>query len=239
MEGIVPLQRAALFNLVDALTPHPDDPGDPDNPLGPYGPIGPVIRRILGELDYVLLNPQPLPPRIARRLHELRNDIDLVLLNPQPLPPREGPLPDPWRFTTDVIGRLGPHPQPWRVGTAARHAIAAMIARFRQAEFADHGEQSERSFTAFRAELRDLVDDWCGNRPPRWPWPWPPRRDRRELYGEELLVAGAQFSRIAEAMADNPLRDDFAAAATQFLETGLKRLDEAHAPSHATREASV
>ena len=52
---------AAVFDAV--LYPHPDDPGDPSSPWGPYGPIGPVISGLLRDLSWVLLNPQPLPPR--------------------------------------------------------------------------------------------------------------------------------------------------------------------------------
>jgi hypothetical protein len=56
--------RAALVRLLDAvLYPNPDDPGDPSSPWGPYGPIGPVISGLLRDLSWVLLNPQPLPPR--------------------------------------------------------------------------------------------------------------------------------------------------------------------------------
>src|SRR5215210_743161 len=60
--------RAALVRLLDAvLYPNPDDPGDPSSPWGPYGPIGPVISGALRDLSWVLLNPQPLPPREIRR----------------------------------------------------------------------------------------------------------------------------------------------------------------------------
>src|SRR5215212_2534122 len=56
--------RAALVRVLDAvLYPNPDDPGDPSSPWGPYGPIGPVIGGALRDLSWVLLNPQPLPPR--------------------------------------------------------------------------------------------------------------------------------------------------------------------------------
>ena len=56
--------RAALVRLLDAvLYPNPDDPGDPSSPWGPYGPIGPVVSGLLRDLSWVLLNPQPLPPR--------------------------------------------------------------------------------------------------------------------------------------------------------------------------------
>src|SRR5215204_2144592 len=64
MNQPINLTRAALVRLLDAvLYPNPDDPGDSSSPWGPYGPIGPVISGLLRDLSWVLLNPQPLPPR--------------------------------------------------------------------------------------------------------------------------------------------------------------------------------
>src|SRR5215207_2419487 len=64
MNEPVNVTRAALVKLLDAMRyPNPDDPGDPSPPWGPYGPIGPVIGGVLRGLSWVLLNPQPLPPR--------------------------------------------------------------------------------------------------------------------------------------------------------------------------------
>ena len=67
MNQPINVTRAALVRLLDAvLYPNPDDPGDPSSPWGPYGPIGPVISGLLRDLSWVLLNPQPLPPRDIR-----------------------------------------------------------------------------------------------------------------------------------------------------------------------------
>src|SRR5215208_4036258 len=65
MSEPVNVTRAALVKLLDAvLYPNPDDPGDPSPPWGPYGPIGPILGGVLRDLSWVLLNPQPLPPRV-------------------------------------------------------------------------------------------------------------------------------------------------------------------------------
>ena len=64
MNEPVNVTRAALVKLLAAVGyPNPDAPGDPSSPWGPYGPIGPVIGGVLRSLSWVLLNPQPLPPR--------------------------------------------------------------------------------------------------------------------------------------------------------------------------------
>jgi hypothetical protein len=91
MNQPINVTRAALVGLLDAvLYPNPDDPGDPSSPWGPYGPIGPVISGLLRDLSWVLLNPQPLPPRDIRlAISGALRDLSWVLLNPQPLPPRE------------------------------------------------------------------------------------------------------------------------------------------------------
>src|SRR5215218_9610361 len=68
MNQPINVTRAALVRLLDAvLYPNPDDPGDPSSPWGPYGQIRPLISGPLRDLSWVLLNPQPLPPRQFRR----------------------------------------------------------------------------------------------------------------------------------------------------------------------------
>ncbi len=91
MNEPINVTRASLVRLLDAvLYPNPDDPGDPSPPWGPYGPIGPVISGALRDLSWVLLNPQPLPPRDIRLvISGALRDLSWVLLNPQPLPPRD------------------------------------------------------------------------------------------------------------------------------------------------------
>ena len=64
MNEPVNVTRAALVKLLAAVRyPNPDDSADPSFPWGPYGPIGLVIGGALRDLSWVLLNPQPLPPR--------------------------------------------------------------------------------------------------------------------------------------------------------------------------------
>jgi hypothetical protein len=136
-------------------------------------------------------------------------DWSWVMLNPQPLPP--DPPPD--------VRVAGPVPDPWRAAVVARQAIERLVA---EAQFGEvsHGDGA---FEAVRAHVFEFVDDFCGTRPPRWPrpWPWPPTRDPR---GMDLLMAGAQFQKTADAMTDNPLQADFSAAADRFFSIGLERM---------------
>lgn len=144
---------------------------------------------------------------------------DVVWLNPQPLPPVGGPVPDHWRLS-------GPLPDPWRAALLARLAIDRLVAEGQHAEVA---ERAEGGHDAIRIWIAQLVDEFCGNRPPRWPlpWPWPPKLDAAQLRPMDLLMVGAQLQRAADAMVDNPLQAGFAAAADQLLETGLQRLESA------------
>ncbi len=91
MNEPVNVTKAALVKLLDAVRyPNPDDSADRSFPWGPYGPIGPVVSGLLRDLSWVLLNPQPLPPRDIRlAISGALRDLSWVLLNPQPLPPRE------------------------------------------------------------------------------------------------------------------------------------------------------
>jgi hypothetical protein len=142
-------------------------------------------------------------------------DLSWALLNPQPLPPRTGASHDPWR--------LGPQPDPWRLAVLARTLIDRVVTQYQFAEVAGAIEQSEQAMGHIRSYIREIVEDWCGTRPPKWPWPWPPRFDAAQLRPIDLLVAGAQFQKAAAL--DNPLTPDFSAAADRLIETGLKRME--------------
>jgi hypothetical protein len=133
-----------------------------------------------------------------------------ILLNPQPLPPV-----------------AGPHPEPWRSAFLARMVIDQAVAQYRLAEILSTGEQSEKAFEVVRSVIHEFVDDYCGNRPLRWPFPWPlPLRWETVQIGPlDLLTAGAQFQKAADAMADKPLQANFSAAANQLFEAGLRRME--------------
>jgi hypothetical protein len=140
-------------------------------------------------------------------------DLSWVMLNPQPLPP--DPPPDLWRF--------GPLPDPWRATLFARQTIDRLVTEARFGEVAAGSVQADQVIEVVRAHVFEFVDDFCGNRPPRWPRPgaWPPTRNPGGL---DLLLAGAQFQKAADAMSDNPLRADFSAAADRFFSIGLERM---------------
>jgi hypothetical protein len=204
MDESITISKASLVQLIGDLYPDPNDPGDPSNPWGPYGPIGPVISWALRHVSWALLNPQPLPP----------------VAGPGPVPwSLAGPGPQPWIFEW----RSGPRPIPW----LARMVIDRIVAEYQFAEVAAGARRSEGALEGVRIRISEFVDDFCGTRPPRWPlpWPWPPKLDPAQIRSLDLLMAGAQFQRAADAMADNPLQADFTAAADRLLETGLKRLE--------------
>jgi len=221
------LTKALLIRLLDGLLyPNPDDPGSPNNPWGPYGPTGPVIRQLLHELSRVLLDPQPLPPYL-----DPRRRWASVMLNPQPLPPN----PDPWRKWASVMLNpqplppvAGPQPDPWRTAFLARTVIDQAMAQARSAELLSGGSQAEGALEAARSYLSEFVDDFCGTVPRRWPlpWPWPLTSEPAPRDPLDLLVAGAQFQKVADAIVDNPLQADLHAAADRLFEAGLKGLEE-------------
>ncbi len=128
-----------------------------------------------------------------------------VLLNPQPLPPKGH----------------------WRSASVAQLTIARALALHEAAEvLASDG--GERAMGRIQRNVGGL-DDWCGTRPhPRpYPWPWGPLvRGTEELQPIELIVAGAQFQKAADALEGSALRETFQGAADRLLETGLARLEK-------------
>lgn len=188
--------KAALLDLLNwAALPNPDDP---DSPIGPYS----------SDLSWALLNPQPLPPKEGPFPDPWRRLL-WVLLNPQPLPPKQGSQPDPWRSAFQ-----------------ARMVIDQAVGLYRAAEMQVSGVDTERAYEAARMSISEFVDDYCGNVPRRFPSPWP-----SPLGGEfgvrsprELLAAGTQFARAADATQDSMLQSELQAAADQLLETGLSQM---------------
>jgi hypothetical protein len=172
---------------------------NPDDPGDPSNPWGPY---------------GPIGPVIGWALRQ----VSWVALNPQPLPP----VPDPWRVA-------GPIPQPWRAALLARVTIDRLVAEGQSAEVATDTGRVESGHDAIRTRIAELVDEFCGNRPPRWPLPspWPPKLDATQLHPVDLLVIGAQFQKAADSMVDNPLQADFSAAADQLLQTGVQRVESA------------
>jgi hypothetical protein len=191
----ITISKSSFVDLLGNLYPDPEDPG-------PYGPIGPVIGWAVRDTSWVLLNPQPLPPKA-------------------------GPGPVPWRIA-------GPGPQPWwlRPGPVpwlARMVIDRVVAEYQFATLATEAGRSEGALEGVRIRISEFVDEFCGTKPLRWPLPWPrpPKLDPDQIRPLDLLLAGAQFQKAADAMVDNPLQADFSAAADRLLETGLKRLERA------------
>ena len=112
--------------------------------------------------------------------------------------------------------------------TVARAVIDHSVAQYRFAEVVGGGEHSEGTIETIRRHIREFVDDYCGTGPRRWPlpWPFPLGFDPAELNPIDLLIAGAQFQKAADSVAEGPLQADYSAAADRLLKTGLQRLED-------------
>jgi hypothetical protein len=145
----------------------------------------------------------------------LQHVFAMVLLNPQPLPPQV------------EAQRSGSIALPWRSALVARAVIDQSVAQYRFAEVMGSGEHSEGAIETIRRHIKEFVDDYCGTGAHRWPlpWPFPLGLDPAELNPIDLLVAGAQFQKAADSVADSPLQADYSAAADRLLKTGMQRLE--------------
>jgi len=105
--------KSALVRLF-GFNPNPDDPGEP------HGPGSPVVHdSIADRIAWVLLNPQPLPPKVAAGS-------------------RMGPRPEPWRsarLARAVIDQITRELQIAEV--AGRGEQGGQAAQTRFAEFID------------------------------------------------------------------------------------------------------
>jgi hypothetical protein len=105
-----------------------------------------------------------------------------------------GPRPEPWRgaaagYANGDVVALNPQPLPPRalaVIALGRAAILRAELLGEAAAFAGHAGGAERY-------MLDLIDDWCGTPPRKFPWPRPgPRPDwAREALGalDHLILA--------------------------------------------------
>lgn len=171
MKDTITLTKLALANIFDGLiNPNPEDPE-------PVGPIGPIVISPFSALAGILLNPQPLPPRV---------------------------VPDPWRYMT-----------------LSRILIDRSVTQY---QFVEAFQAKEEINTdALQSQLFDVVDDWCGTRPPKWPRPWPPKLEKAQIRPTDLLVAAVQFQKAASL--NNPLEKAFQEAADRLFKAGLERIE--------------
>jgi hypothetical protein len=123
----------------------------------------------------------------------------------------------------EIVGPLGPFaaqiiravahengdPQPWRI------AIGQLVQAVQAKDLASklpkgQQEQVVRSATAAIAEI---LDDWCGTPPRKWPWPWP---------GPPPWVweIASELSMIANSLSAGSLRDGLLEVAAQVVQKG-------------------
>lgn len=80
-----------------------------------------------------------------------------------------GPLGPYVAALAQVAARVEPEPSPWRV--AVGQLVQAAQAKDLAAKL-PRGLQEETVKSA-SAAIAEILDDWCGTPPRKWPWPWP------------------------------------------------------------------
>jgi len=105
--------------------------------------------------------------------------------------------------------RADPTPEPWRVAVgqlvhaAQARDLAGKLPKGLQ-------EQVVKSSTA---AIADILDDWCGTPPRKWPWPWPgPPPWLWEIVSE--------LSMVANSLPAGGLRDVILDVAAQAVQKG-------------------
>ena len=182
----ITIPTSALVRLFDYL-PNPDDPG-------PVGPAGPIIR----ELDWMLLNPQPLPPR--------------EMLTP--------------RLFRHLGPEWGPRPEPWLWAVVARAVITEHLDRLTMAGIIIVSGDTEHPVRVLTESLSAFTDEICGTPPHKGPFPgpWGPLLDTDTLHPVNLILAGIQFQKAADSLQSHPLHDAVDQAAERLLREGFDRL---------------
>jgi hypothetical protein len=143
--------------------------------------------------------------------------------------------------TGDRDGFFGPYgPGGPRMRAAApvlvaSHVINTAITFDMASKVTQQGEFGQASQGVASSMVSQFVEEICGTRPRRWPFPWPlfkpePQPWRKvidQMYkqprGVDLVIAGLQFRKAASELEDGELKQSFEAAANKLMETGLSR----------------
>lgn len=199
------VQVGTLARIFDQLGyPNPDDDDD-------WGPWGPVVSGI----DWVALNPQPLPPKFQTRVTSRAIS--------QPTGTTRGKRAAPAEALAETIPTTSS--APIRGALVARATLDRVFAL---AQVAEAGGKQQAEMV--RTQLNEIIDDWCGTPPkPRpWPLPWPfPLRwgsESIDVQPIDQIMMGVHFYKASEVLRGTPLAEDFAKAADKLAQAGLNRL---------------
>jgi hypothetical protein len=123
----------------------------------------------------------------------------------------------------EIIGPLGPYgahlahavaqaavdPHPWRV------AVGQLVEAVQAKDLASKlpKGQQEQVMRSSTAAIAEILDDWCGTPPRKWPWPWP---------GPPPWVweIASELSMIANSLSAGSLRDGMLDVAAQVIQKG-------------------
>jgi hypothetical protein len=129
------LSKAAMVRLF-GINPNPDDPGEP------RGPGAPVVRgnTVLDRIAWVLLNPQPLPPKVAAArlartvINEAVREAQILEAAGRSEQTGKSGQNQIARFVDEYCG-TPPHPRPpyWLTGIATPEELLTAAAQFQMA----------------------------------------------------------------------------------------------------------
>jgi hypothetical protein len=118
--------------------------------------------------------------------------------------------------------KRGPQPEPWKLSLAAADTIESVIQMTQLASLMPKEVGAETRASISKSLAADIDGDWCGT-PPRWKWPFPPRKlgDVESFDPVDYLVSAVLFHQAAETVNDEHLARDFAGVADRLLERGM------------------
>jgi len=108
-----------------------------------------------------------------------------------------------------AAAQFGPRPEPW-------HFAIGQLVQAVQAKDLAHKlpkAQQEQVMRSATAAITEVLDDWCGTPPRKWPWPWP---------GPPPWVweIASELSMIANSLSAGSLRDGLMEVASQVVQKG-------------------
>jgi len=102
-----------------------------------------------------------------------------------------------------------PDPCPWRI------AVGQLVQAVQAKDLASKLDKDlqEQVIRSSASAIADILDDWCGTPPRKWPWPWP---------GPPPWIweIAAELSMIANSLSAGSLRDAILDVAAQVVQKG-------------------
>jgi hypothetical protein len=101
---------------------------------------------------------------------------------------------------------MGPFPEPWRIVVGE---IVSAVSIKEVAQRMHEGEVGSQLVERYDGVISEVIDDFCGTRWRRWPWPGPP---------PWVLSAVEELALLANSLQEGSMREELLGVAGRMMD---------------------